>query len=94
MWLVNGMEVAAFEKEMHFAGLPNFRYWITIDVSMPTAVTRYDPYIQTLFWAMWRQRCLIAYPSFFDGYGRDHKHGNVMSMFSEPTPTRTKLRRR
>lgn len=75
LWLVNIMGVHHFEewarKELK---KPEFRFWTTIDVTMPQAAMRYGQACQELFWHAWRDRCLVAYPSFWQGPGLRHKH--------------------
>jgi hypothetical protein len=74
LWLVNALGVVAFE---HFVRehlmRPDFKFWITIDTGMPYAVMRYAPIIRELFWEAWRDRGLLAYPSFWDGPGLEPK---------------------
>ncbi len=74
LWLVNVLNVKHFEdwvrKEI---GKPEFRYWVTIAPGMPQSVMRYSELIQEQFWTGWRDRCLVAYPSFWAGHGQQHK---------------------
>lgn len=68
-WLVNLIDLVAFEKFVHESGNTKFKYWVTINPSMPvTIATRYSPQIRDWYQEMWKNRCLIAFPSFYQ-YG-------------------------
>lgn len=79
LWLINVAGVVAFEEFVRDKlRKPDFRFWVTIDVTMPQAVMRYGQRLQELFWDGWGNRCLLAYPSFWQGHNQEHKHTNLI----------------
>lgn len=84
LWLLNAWAVKKFEDWVRnqYGQKQDFKYWVTIDVTMVTAITRYSEIVQRLFWRAWENRCLVAYPTFWAGYGQRHKHSDKMVMFT------------
>lgn len=84
LWLINAWGVKRFEDWVRnqYGQKSDFKYWITIDVTMVMAITRYSKIVQTLFWRAWKDRCLIAYPTFWAGHGQRYKHTDKMGMFT------------
>lgn len=84
LWLLNAWAVKKFEDWVRnqYGQKPDFKYWITIDVTMVMAITRYSEIVQRLFWRAWKDRCLVAYPTFWAGHGQRSKHSDKMGMFT------------
>lgn len=82
-WLVNALAVKSFETFVREEFDKPFKYWITADVGMQTYIRRFSSQVQQLFWEVWRDRCLLAYPSFYAGPGVDAGYQQVLTMFRE-----------
>ncbi|MEE8114847.1 MAG: hypothetical protein V3T23_10910 [Nitrososphaerales archaeon] len=84
LWLLNAWAVKKFEDWVRnqYGQKPDFKYWITIDVTMVMAITRYSEIVQRLFWRAWGDRCLVAYPTFWAGHGQRPKHTDKLVMFT------------
>lgn len=84
LWYLNALGVVRFEEFVRRElNMPDFRYWVTIDVSMPLAALRYGTEVCGIFADVWRDRCLLAYPSFWAGPNMAPKWADEIHMFEE-----------
>ena len=79
LWLVNAMAVKEFERWVNKQW--EFTYFMTVATSMPLTIKKRGSAVLEQYEAAWRNRTLVAFPSFLDNKTNAYLNLDYLTMF-------------